>query len=233
MSNKIIAYSYSGIGGKFMIKMKNMIRGLLLSAPLLSIALLTVNAQDIHAKKKISLDIGDKYKIKTEKNSKYTFVSKNKKIAKVSKKGVITGLRKGKCKVVVKTKGRKTVYTVIVEKKIPISTNAPSNPVSTPNPTQSPGNGPKVGGERVIAQGIIKEIEPLEDGKYRYKVECSKFSFSSVSDKVKYAYVTVNQNRGDYIVGNEVMLFSFSDVDYTSVDENTISFHVDFMHLVQ
>lgn len=224
---------------------KKIIRALSLSAAIFSFISLVVDAQDIQAKTKVSLFIGDSYKIKTQKNTKYTFVSKNKKIAKVTKKGIITGLRKGKCKVVVKTKGKKTVYSITVKnnKKTgrnnnittpisPISTDSPLNPVSSPNPTQAP-NGPKIGGERVIAQGIIKEIEQIENGKYRYKLECSKFSFTSVSDNVKYAYVTVNQNRGDYIVGNEVMLFSFSDVDYVNVDESTISFNVDFIHLVQ
>ncbi|MDE6635332.1 MAG: hypothetical protein K2K09_01850, partial [Lachnospiraceae bacterium] len=172
--------------------------------------------------------------IKIEKNTKYSFVSKNKKIAKVSKKGIITGLKKGKCRVVVNTKSKKTIYTVTVKKNknSPVNPTHTPEPVYTPNPTQSPDSGPKVGGERIIAQGIISEIQPLETGKCRYKIECNMISFVSVSDKVKYAYVTVNWDRDYYKAGNEVMLFSFSDVDYTVVDESTISFNVDFMHLV-
>lgn len=55
--------------------------------------------------KNISVAVGSKKKIQIQGRQKkhtYTFVSKNKKIAKVSAKGVVTGVRQGKTKIVVK-----------------------------------------------------------------------------------------------------------------------------------
>lgn len=64
--------------------------------------------------KRITIKVGKKKKIslKGKKGKhKYSFVSKNKRIAKVSKKGVVTGIKKGKTKITVKdiwkVKGKK------------------------------------------------------------------------------------------------------------------------------
>ena len=64
---------------------------------------------------------GKKYKIQAKKlpassTAKIMYRSSNKKIAKVTKKGVIKALKKGKCKITVKTSdGKKKVIIVKVK----------------------------------------------------------------------------------------------------------------------
>ena len=103
----------------------------------------------VKGKKKISIT-GKKAK------HKYTFTSKKKKIAKVSKKGVITGVKAGKTKITVKDtwkqKGKKkskklgTVTVTVKKKTTPkpkVTAQVPQPPV-TPipaPPTQVPGDG--------------------------------------------------------------------------------------------
>lgn len=82
----------------------------------------TVKTKEIRIRKtKITLKKGKKYKIAAKKipassTAKILYHSSNKKIAKVTKKGVIKALKKGKCKVTVKTSdGKKKVITVRVK----------------------------------------------------------------------------------------------------------------------
>ncbi len=94
--------------------------------------------------KKVSIFVKGKKKISiTVKKAKhkYTFTSKKKKIAKVSKKGVITGVKAGKTTITVKDtwkqKGKKKTkklgtINVTVKKKAPVK------PKVTPNVTQAP-----------------------------------------------------------------------------------------------
>ena len=79
--------------------------------------------------KKISVTVGKKKTIKIvkkKKSCKYTFKSNKKKVAKVSKKGVVTGRKKGTAKITVKEvkkngKTRKlgTVKVTVTRKKGP------------------------------------------------------------------------------------------------------------------
>ena len=82
----------------------------------------TVKTKEIRIKKKkIILKKGKKYKIAAKKipansTAKFLYQSSNKKIARVTKKGVIKALKKGKCKIYVKTNdGKKKVIIVQVK----------------------------------------------------------------------------------------------------------------------
>ena len=72
-------------------------------------------------KTKVTLKKGKKYKIEAKKipassPAKIMYRSSNKRIAKVTKKGVIKALKKGKCKITVKTSdGKKKVIIVKVK----------------------------------------------------------------------------------------------------------------------
>ena len=103
--------------------------------------------------KKVSIFVKGKKKISiTGKKAKhkYTFTSKKKKIAKVSKKGVITGVKAGKTTITVKDtwkqKGKKKTkklgtINVTVKKKVSVTpkvTPAVTPPVQTPVVTQAP-----------------------------------------------------------------------------------------------
>lgn len=97
--------------------------------------------------KKISLLVGAKKKISLKgkkKGHKYTFVSKNKRIAKVSAAGMVTGIKEGTTKVTVKDvvgKGKKkktkkvgTVKVIVTKKQ-----NNPVQPSQTPAQSATPG----------------------------------------------------------------------------------------------
>ncbi|MBE5929361.1 MAG: hypothetical protein E7267_08405, partial [Lachnospiraceae bacterium] len=102
-------------------------------------------------KKKVTIKVGEKFKLKVKKvkpknaGKKVVYKSKNKKIAKVTKKGVIKGKSVGKTKVVVKSKTNKKAKAVVkVFVKDPVSpvtevpaTAAPTIPAKIP-PTEVP-----------------------------------------------------------------------------------------------
>lgn len=82
----------------------------------------TIKTKSLKVKKtKVTLKKGKKYKIQAKKlpassTAKIMYRSSNKKIAKVTKKGVIKALKKGKCKITVKTSdGKKKVIIVKVK----------------------------------------------------------------------------------------------------------------------
>ena len=65
--------------------------------------------------KKISLKKGKKYTVKATSKTSVSYVSSNKKIATVSGKGVIKGIKKGKCTVTVKSGTKSIKITVTVK----------------------------------------------------------------------------------------------------------------------
>ncbi len=99
-------------------------------------------------KKNLTVFVGKTKKISLKgkkKGHKYTYTSKNKKIAKVSKKGVVTGVKNGTTKITVKDidgKGKKKktkkvgVVTVTVKSA---ATENPATPGVNTVPTQTPG----------------------------------------------------------------------------------------------
>lgn len=82
----------------------------------------TVKAKKVVVnKKRIVLKKGKKVKLKVKlkpanATEKVTFKSSNKKVAKVTKNGVVKAVKKGKCKITVKTaSGKKAVVKVTVK----------------------------------------------------------------------------------------------------------------------
>ncbi len=109
--------------------------------------------------KKVSIFVKGKKKISiTGKKAKhkYTFTSKKKKIAKVSKKGVITGVKAGSTTITVKDtwkqKGKKktkklgTVKVTVKKKTTPVKTPVATPPAAVPGPSQAPAATPPAGG---------------------------------------------------------------------------------------
>ena len=100
---------------------------------------------------KINLNVGQKIGLKVKKikpfkaNQAVKYMSTNKKIAKVNKKGIVTGISKGKCIIKVISKINKKVSTkvkVVVRKKqqvIQNSTATPTIPNTQVPATKSPG----------------------------------------------------------------------------------------------
>jgi hypothetical protein len=96
----------------------------------------------VTATKSITVAVGEKQKIKTSvKPAKatlktLTFASKNKKVAKVSAKGVVSGVKDGSTKVVVKavdgSKKKATVAVVVSGSAVSTATTAPAVVATTP-----------------------------------------------------------------------------------------------------
>lgn len=96
--------------------------------------------------KKITITKGEQYKLKVigKKIKKKTFKSTNKKVATVSKKGVVTAVKVGSCKikVVVKLKNKKkkklTCKVTVVKKQAPKTVQPTKKPAATQVPTNNP-----------------------------------------------------------------------------------------------
>lgn len=110
--------------------------------------------------KKITLQVGQSKKLKIKnvtKGKKVKWSSNKKKIATVSKKGVVKAKKNGTCKITAKVSGKKFTCTVKVTKKVkkktdttteevkeettteePKKPNEPSKPVNPVNPTPEP-----------------------------------------------------------------------------------------------
>ena len=78
---------------------------------------ITINKNMKLSKTKISLAKGQKLQFKLPKSlsGKVTFLSKNKKIATVSKKGIVTAKKKGKVKIIIKKGKKKKVLTLTIK----------------------------------------------------------------------------------------------------------------------
>lgn len=97
-------------------------------------------------KKSVTLWKGKKVKLKVSgTKKKVTWKSKKKRIATVSKKGVVTARKAGKVKIIAKVAGRKLVCKVRVKVK-PKATKTPGNNTSkTTEPTYTPAPSPTSG----------------------------------------------------------------------------------------
>lgn len=140
--------------------MRRKIIAVCLSAAVALSALAAGGTADAAAKpklktKKISVLVKKSKTIKIAKKGKFkiSFQSKNKKIAKVSSKGKVTGVKKGRTKVVVYYKKGKaakkklgTVSVTVTSKStptpVPPATISAAPPASTPNTTGSPAPAP-------------------------------------------------------------------------------------------
>ncbi len=115
-------------------------------------------------KKSITVSVGGKYTLKVKKVSPskaskaVTYKSKNKKIAKVTKKGVVKGVKEGKTKITVTAKKNKKVKTTVKVKVIPavdvktsaapsiapsVAPSAVPNKAATPTQAVKPTDQPK------------------------------------------------------------------------------------------
>ncbi len=130
--------------GRYFVGMKKGLALVLVGVLLLS------NAQNIQAKqkikiskKKISLTVGAKKKLKVIGAKKVQWKSDNSKVASVNKKGVVTAKKVGSAKIVAIVKKKKFTCKVTVKAKntnIPVATEAPAitEPVVTNIPTTEP-----------------------------------------------------------------------------------------------
>ena len=89
-------------------------------------------------KKTVTLEVGKKVTLKLKnapKKKKITWSSNNKKIATVSKKGVVTAKKAGKANITAKVNGKKYVCKVTVKNKKKQETPAPEKPTKPDTPS--------------------------------------------------------------------------------------------------
>jgi len=105
---------------------------------MLSMALPASAAAKIRiSKKKATLYVGETLQLKVKGAKKATWSSSAKKVAKVSKKGKVTALKKGSAKITAKVNGKKYVCRITVKEK-PAPATQPSQPSTAPVAPSSP-----------------------------------------------------------------------------------------------
>lgn len=121
---------------------------------------------------------------KKVKNSKVKWGSKNKKIAKISKKGVVTGVKKGTTKIYAKYKGVKYWRKIVVKKKSTAAKTTPQPATPTPKPWEQTIPGlTKVSGKKL--EGTLRSNPPrnirftVEEGKQLKLQAISTFHYNA------------------------------------------------------
>ncbi|MCR5692330.1 MAG: family 43 glycosylhydrolase, partial [Eubacterium sp.] len=94
-------------------------------------------------KKKLTLRVGKKYKLKLKNNKKKVkWSSSKKKVATVTKKGLVKAKKKGTCKITAKVGKKKYVCKVTVKKKKTTKTTTTTTATATPKVTSAPAANP-------------------------------------------------------------------------------------------
>jgi enterochelin esterase-like enzyme len=134
------------------------------------------------AKKNMTVKIGSKISIvikNKNKKAKYTFSSSDKTIATVTKKGVMTGKKKGNAKITVKeTLKNKTRKLGVIKVKVILSkntgeTSVPTASTAAQNPTT---NAPSSGSAATTADNKTKSPQPGQEGETSKATEVPKAS---------------------------------------------------------
>lgn len=184
---------------------KKMIAFLLFSAILLqqipSAHALVKPKKIIMNKKSVTLRAGSTYKLKVKKVSpkkakkSVRYKSKNKKIAKVSSKGVITAMKKGKTKIIVSSKANKKVRAavkVVVKNKKNTDTAPPIYNTPSPSGITVPGIAP----DDTPVPTPVQTARPVFDPEYRELVSRSDLTYDGLVTFSPYGLPVANGRFG-------------------------------------
>jgi len=152
-------------------------------------------------KSRIVIEVGSKYKLKVKKtvpskaDKKVKYKSANKKIARVSSKGVVKGLKKGKTKIKVISKRNKKIRAIVkvtVRKKadvnMPVSTTAPVNVSEVPlQNTDNPA---------VNTSTPLPSVEPIYNPDYAKLVGRSDLTYEGLVTFSPYGMPVANGRFG-------------------------------------
>ena len=150
--------------------------------------------------KQIEITKGKKYKITIKGITKCKIKSSNKKIATVSKKGIITGINDGKCTVKIDCKNKQYRYKVTVKAKEDNKTDE----VNEEDSNIKADTMKMKGGYVAVSRGTIVEVEKLPDGIQRCTFEAN------------------NKPSPNILVGENVCNSTYYVVDYCSQEEIVI-----------
>lgn len=211
--------------------MKNFKRLLLHSFVIASVCLCAVSiSSGMAAKtnvktKKIVVSEGEKHIIKIKKGSKIT--NNNKKVAKISKKGVITGVKKGKCVINICHKNKLLKYKVTVKelKKQDTKEYNSKEKYADNDPSGLVNGGP---GSPILKTGYyIEKIEPKDDKtSYIYMSYDPKDKSYNENSPIKYTVIEIYNDRIKYNVGEYTCFFVNYDAG-TEVVGDTIYYKSD------
>ena len=134
-------------------------------------------------KKKAAVEVGQKVKLKLKRaKGKVKWKSSKKKIASVTKKGVVTGKKVGTAKITAKCKGRKFSCKVTVKKKGSLDPRpgSSSKPGDTPKPgaTATPGKSPVPSGKP-----SAPPAPPVKTNAITFQISCTASKLGTNSDR--------------------------------------------------
>ncbi len=189
---------------------KKIILGIILISSMI-LTLVSVNGIGpiAHAKtKKIKLLVGETYKLKVKSGSEIK--CSNKKAAKITKKGKVTALCKGKCIITI-SKGKKTVKYKFIIKAKKKNSDIELEPTVAPTvtPTETPISIP-IAGAIAYKDLIIDRIETVDEiSSYVYFVRDPNTIDSDVlgESTIKYSRIQVSNDKlksSGYTVGDKV-----------------------------
>lgn len=151
-------------------------------------------------KKNITLEKGDRYKIPLSMRNKYKYKSYNKKIAAVTRKGIVKAKKIGNTKIKAISKKNRKKYFVY---KIKVKDSVIEEPQSPEPQYREPG---PIGGIVVDYDGTLVELRHTDDGRYMFTIELSA-RYRNTNNEIKYACVTVdsiNKSYDEYRIGDAV-----------------------------
>ena len=167
----------------------------------------SVSAKTVLSKKKLTMKVSEQFLLKLKgAKGKVTWKSEKTKVAKVSKKGKVTALKKGKSTITASNAGKKYKCSVIVQNNTQKELTTPVNtPVpAEPTPTQKHGDG----GYRLQLTHYMQYLN--------YKVTNIEDEYISIertnNTEVEYKYYTSMNDKERLRVDKEVLVFSNGEV---------------------
>ncbi len=171
--------------------------------------------------KRITIEKGGSRKLPLNNRKSYIYKSSNKKVAQVSKKGIVKAKKIGKATIKVMNKSNRKIksFRIIVKKSTGKSvlestqTNDAIEQLTDQDAVAgTPTNEPTefINGYILeLVRGKLLSIEPAEDGKWKSMIEISALVLNNIENKesIKYACVTVDNITGafeKYKAGEEV-----------------------------
>ena len=160
----------------------------------------SVDAKAVISKKRLTMKVSEKFSLKLKgAKGKVTWKSGRPKVAKVSKKGKVTALKKGKSTITARNAGKKYKCSVTVKNNTQKELNTP--PVNTPAPEPTPDT-----------RYIIKAESSSYSQYFDYRVtniEDRYISIEKTEDtKADYKYHMVMKENERLSVDGRVLVFS-------------------------
>ena len=190
--------------------------------------------------KRVTIEKGENRKLPLKNRKSYIYKSSNKKVAQVSKKGIVKAKKIGKATIKAMHKSNRKIqsFRIIVKKstdKSVLASTQTKEPIEqltdqdalASTPTKEPTESLN-GYILELVRGKLLSIEPVENGKWKSMIEISALVLNNIENKesIKYACVTVDNITGafeKYKTGEEVLcLYNTRKFSGYTVEGDTI-----------